>query len=303
MYSTENKIVTKRTAKAQAILETTTKLIECLRNNSCPKGNALEVARTAGIMATKRTWDLIPHCHPLPIDYINIEFELNANAVRIESIVTSICKTGVEMEALVAAQFAAITLFDMLKPLGDKMVINSVQVLEKTGGRTAYREKIPEGFKAAVIVTSDGTAAGTRKDRSGQLILEYLQSFGIASPGYLIVADDEQQIIEALQHYCDQNYQLIITTGGTGLGPRDITATVTAAFVDSQVPGVMEAARAYGQQRTPYAMLSRGVAGVKKKTLIINCPGSSRGTTETMDAIFPAIFHGYYMMAGQGHGS
>ena len=93
-----------------------------------------------------------------------------------------------------------------------------------------------------------------------------------------------------------------MTTGGTGLGPRDVTVEATEAVIDRQIPGVMEAARGYGQRRTPYAMLSRGIAGQKGKTIILNLPGSSRGVEETLDAVFPSILHAYPMMQAGGHG-
>jgi molybdenum cofactor synthesis domain-containing protein len=96
---------------------------------------------------------------------------------------------------------------------------------------------------------------------------------------------------------------LILTTGGTGLGPRDVTVEATQEVIEREVPGMMEAVRAYGQARTPYAMLSRGVAGTRGKTLIINFPGSSRGTEEGLNALFPYLFHAYPMMEGMGHES
>lgn len=301
MFSTEEKITTKRTAKAQAVLRATPELIESLRAKSGPKGDALEIARAAGAMAAKRTWELIPYCHPMPIDHIGIEFKLGASNVTISAEVTAIWKTGVEMEALLAAQLTATALFDMLKPLDNNMAIENVRVLNKTGGKTSFQERIPKDFKVAVIVTSDGTAAGTRRDQSGQVILERMKRFGIEDPSYLVLPDEQEKITEALQRYCNEGYQLIVTTGGTGLGPRDVTADATAAFVDREIPGIMETARHFGQQRMPYAMLSRGIAGLKGKTIIINCPGSSRGTAETLSAIFPAVLHGYKMMAGGGH--
>jgi molybdenum cofactor biosynthesis protein MoaC len=301
MISTESKISTLRKARAQAVLCLPSQLVEVLRSRSGPKGDALEIARAAGVLAAKRTWELIPYCHPIPIDQVLIHYELEENAVRVTSEVTSVGKTGIEMEALVAAQIAATTIFDMLKPLGTEMVITEVKVLEKEGGKSSFREKLPPGFKAAVIVTSDGTFAGEREDRSGKIIQERLEQFGIPSPEYLILPDEKDKIQQALLYFHKKDFSLVLTTGGTGLGPRDVTVEATEAILDREVPGIMEAARAFGQQRTPYSMLSRGRAGLKGKMLIVNLPGSSKGTAESLDAIFPAILHSYRMMVGGKH--
>lgn len=299
MFSTAHKTETLRTAKAQAILKSETPIAEMLEKG--PKGNALEIAKAAGILAAKKTWELIPYCHPIPLDHIAIDFESNNTEVQITARVSAVAKTGVEMEALVAVQVAAATLFDMLKPITHEMTIADIRVLEKTGGRSSFKEKIPENFKAAVIVTSDGTFAGKRQDKSGHIIKERLETFGIQNIAYLVLPDDKEAIRERLLSLCEEKYALIFTTGGTGLGPRDVTAEVSQEVIERFVPGIMEAARAFGQRRTPYAMLSRGVAGLRGNTLIVNLPGSSQGTGESLDAIFPAILHSYKMMSGGGH--
>lgn len=301
MFSTIDKITTKRTATAQAVLKMTEALLEALRSGATPKGNALEVARAAGILAAKRTWEIIPFCHPIPIDQIRIEYALQDGAVRITATVEAVWKTGVEMEALTAAQTAALVLFDMLKPLGTGMSITDVKVLEKRGGKADFQETWPRHFKAAVIVVSDGTFAGTREDRSGKIILEKLSRYGIRDCDYLILPDEKPKIAEALLDFCRKKYALVITTGGTGLGPRDVTVEATKSVLEREIPGVMEAVRAFGQQRTPHAMLSRGVAGLRGETLILNLPGSSRGAAESLEALFPAILHAYKTMAGGGH--
>ena len=104
-----------------------------------------------------------------------------------------------------------------------------------------------------------------------------------------------------MKQLCDDGALLILSTGGTGLGPRDVTVEATKEIIDREIPGIMETARAYGQERTPYAMLSRGLAGQRGDTLIINLPGSSKGVEECLNAIFPAVLHGYKMMKGFGH--
>jgi cyclic pyranopterin phosphate synthase len=104
-----------------------------------------------------------------------------------------------------------------------------------------------------------------------------------------------------LLKWCDEGVRLIMTTGGTGLGPRDVTVEATREIMEREIPGIMEAGRAYGQGRTPYAMLSRGIAVQRGRTLIMNLPGSSNGVRETLNAIFPAVLHAYPMMGGGGH--
>jgi cyclic pyranopterin phosphate synthase len=116
-----------------------------------------------------------------------------------------------------------------------------------------------------------------------------------------VLPDDREQITARLRALVEDGVDLVLTTGGTGLGPRDVTVEATREVIDREIPGIAEAARAYGQERTPYAMFSRGVAGVSGKTIIVNLPGSSRGAEETMNAIFPALLHAYGMLQGEGH--
>jgi len=214
--------------------------------------------------------------------------------------VEAIWKTGVEMEALTAATTAALTIYDLLKPVDTNLSIEVVRLVEKRGGKTDFAERIPDGFVASVIVTSDGTHAGKREDRSGRLIRERLEAYGIAVR-YHILPDETDQIETLIRREIDAGAALVLTTGGTGLGPRDVTVEATRRVIEREIPGVMEASRGYGQARTPYAMLSRGVAGVCGGAIVINLPGSSKGAAETLAAIFPAILHAYPMMRGGGH--
>lgn len=271
-----------------------------LKENDLPKKDVLAIARSSGVMAAKKTADMIPYCHPIPIDACDISFELEACKVVITASVEAVSKTGLEMEALTAASISALVLYDMLKPIDKAMEIQSTRLLEKHGGKSDFEEDIPRDFRSAVIVTSDGTYQGARKDKSGKLIQEKLESYGI-QPDYFVLPDDLEQIKTKLSELCRQNFHLIVTTGGTGLGPRDVTVEATRAIIDREIPGVVEAARSYGQNRTPYAMLSRGLAGQKGNTMILNLPGSSGGVRETLAAVFPAVFHAYKMMKGEGH--
>lgn len=301
MKSVTSKPTTQRRASACARVRASADAVARMQANDLPKKDVLVVARVAGVAAAKKTPDLIPYCHPIPVDSVEIEFAVGEDTVDITATVEAIWKTGVEMEALTAAAAAALTVYDMLKPIDSQLEITSVRLVEKRGGKSDFRERIPEGFLASVIVTSDGTHAGKRKDRSGQVIRERLQSFGIETR-YHIVPDDADRIEALVRGEIDAGVSLVLTTGGTGLGPRDVTVEATRRIVEREIPGVMEASRSYGQSRTPYAMLSRGVAGVCGGSIVVNLPGSSKGAAESMDAVFPAILHGFAMIRGGGHG-
>lgn len=300
MKSVTGKIDTLRKAVAVSRITAQPEALRRLGENDLPKKDVLAVARVAGIAAAKKTAELIPYCHPVPLDFAGIEFEVGAQEVVITACVEAVWKTGVEMEALTAASVAALTVYDMLKPVDDTMEIVSTKLLGKKGGKSDFQEVIPPGFQAAVIVTSDGTFQGTRQDKSGKIIQERLEGFGL-HPSYHVLPDEKALIAAKLKELCEKGVSLILTTGGTGLGPRDVTVEATREVMDREIPGIMEAARSYGQRRTPYAMLSRGLAAQKGKTILVNLPGSSNGVREALDAIFPGILHSYNMMRGGGH--
>jgi molybdenum cofactor biosynthesis protein MoaC len=271
-----------------------------MRSNDLPKKDVLIVARVAATAAVKKTAELIPYCHPIPIDSVEVEFQVGEDTVDILASVEAIWKTGVEMEALTAASTAALTVYDMLKPVDKDIVIETIRLEKKKGGKTSFKYAIPPGFKAAVVVTSDGTAAGKREDRSGRIIKDRLNALGI-EPRYEILPDDRGKIVSLLRELVAEETHLVLTTGGTGLGPRDVTVEATGDVIEREIPGIAEAARSYGQSRTPYAMLSRSLAGVTGKTVIVNLPGSSKGAEESLNAILPGLFHVYPMLGGGGH--
>lgn len=295
-----DKIETLRKAQAASVVVTKPEAIGRLIVNDLPKKDVLPTARAAGVLAAKRTAEIIPDCHCLLLDFVDIGFEIQSDRVVVTASVEATGKTGVEMEALTAASVAALTVYDMLKPVDQGLEIVSTKLVSKKGGKSSFKEWVPENFQAAVVVTSDGTFRGKREDKSGKIIQERLEAFGIR-PSYAVLPDDKEKIRAKLLELCGQKVHLILTTGGTGLGPRDVTVEATREMMDREVPGIMEAARSYGQRRTPYTMLSRGLAGQKGRTLILNLPGSSNGVRESLNAVFPAVLHAYPMMEGGGH--
>ena len=253
-------------------------------------------------MAAKRAWDLLPYCHPIPIDHIKVQISVKAHSIEVDVQVKSIWKTGMEMEALSGACIGALTIYDMLKPIDDTLFISSVKLVEKSGGSAQFKIKDAKNIRAGVIVVSDSAAAGKRVDKSGKFIVKRLKDRGIEVVKYQVVPDDSSILEELLIKYSDDlHLNLILTTGGTGLGPRDITPESTRKVIKREIAGIAEGSRAYGQRRTPLSMLSRGIAGVRGKSLIINIPGSLSAVAESLEFLFPGLEHAFKMMEGHGH--
>jgi molybdenum cofactor biosynthesis protein MoaC len=302
MRDISHKVKSLRTATAQAVLKVSPKTIALIQENKIPKGNPLEVSKVAAVQAAKNTQQILPYCHPIPIDYVGADFILGEDTIVVTTTVKAIYKTGVEMEALTAASVAALNLYDMMKQLDKTMTIASVQLLSKTGGTSDFATTLSNPLRAAVLVLSDSVSQGHKNDLSGKLIVERLHAHGVEVADFKAIADNLDVIEKTLKNYSDEvKLDLVITTGGTGMGPRDNTPEAMSKLIERQAPGVAEAMRAYGQERNPYAMLSRSSSGIRGKTLIINLPGSKAAVKESLDVIFPSIMHAFKMLAGDGH--
>jgi len=302
MVNITHKINTLRQAVALAVLKVSSSdTIEAIKNKEVPKGDVFEFSRASGLLAIKKTSDLVPDCHPLPIEYAHISFDIVNLSVIIRVEVHTIYKTGVEVEAMHGAMNVALTIYDMLKPIDKGVEITSVKLESKKGGKSDLKEHIKGAFKCAVIVCSDSVIQGVKEDRSGKMVVNKLEKYGIRANEYVLIPDEKHMIQEKAHFFREQGYQMVLFTGGTGLSPRDVTPDALHPLLDQEIPGIMEAARAYGQQRTPLAMLSRGIAGFIENMLVVTLPGSSRGVEETMDAIFPSILHVFNVRTGWRH--
>lgn len=301
MVDITHKISTVRIATAKATVKVSQQnTIDAIVNNLVPKGNVFEMAKTAGLFAVKNTHLSIPDCHPIPIEFTSVEYEIHDLNIDIIFKVKTVYKTGVEVEAMHGASIVALTMYDMLKPIDKNIEISTIKLMSKEGGKSSFKNRFPAAIKAAIFVCSDSIFAGDKEDRSGKIIVEKLAVCGVETTHYEIIPDEIDVIQERTQAFAKAN-QLIIFTGGTGLSPRDVTPEALESLLESRIPGIEEAVRSYGQQRMPYSMLSRTVAGTIGNSLILALPGSTNGAKESMDAIFPHVLHVFHILKGNNH--
>jgi len=277
MVNITHKSNTLRKAIATATVKvSSSQTIDLVKEKKVPKGDVFEFSRAAGLLAVKKTSDVIPDCHPLPVEFTSITYSIDGLSIFITVEVHTIYKTGVEVEAMHGAAITALTMYDMLKPVDKGIEIGTIKLENKTGGKTSYKDELQEKLRCAVIVCSDKVASGKAIDKAGRAVIEKLAKHDITDCLYEIIPDEPVDLRSMINKLVSSDYQLVLCTGGTGLSPRDLTPDTITPLLDREIPGIMEAARQYGQQRMPYAMLSRGVAGFIKNTLVITLPFHQR---------------------------
>ncbi|MCY0977342.1 bifunctional molybdenum cofactor biosynthesis protein MoaC/MoaB [Chryseobacterium wangxinyae] len=302
MVDITHKSFTLRKAIATATVKTSSeKTISAIENRTVPKGDIFEFSRASALFAVKKTSDVIPDCHPLPVEYTSVTFKIKNLSVIISVEVHTIYKTGVEVEAMHGASVAALVMYDMLKPIDKKVEIENIRLVEKQGGKTDLNKFLNNELKVAVVVCSDSVSKGLKEDSSGKAICDALEKYQISNVDYQVIPDDFDTIQKTLKKLKDNDHDLVIFTGGTGLSSRDQTPDAVSPMIDRPIPGIMETARNYGQQRIKTAMLSRGVAGFSGHTLVITLPGSKKAVEESMEALFPQILHVFQLNDNKIH--
>lgn len=302
MVDITHKNTTLRTAIAQAIVKVSKpETITAIEENTVPKGNVFAMSKAAGLLGVKKTPYILPDCHPLPIEFTGIEYEINDLEIKVLFTVKTIYKTGVEVEAMHGASVVALNMYDMLKPIDKGIEIHAIKLLEKKGGKSDYKDRFRKDLTAAVIVCSDTISAGHKEDKAGKAIIKKLEDCNVKIVDYTVIPDEVENIQEQALKHQNNKVDLIVFTGGTGLSVRDTTPEALLPLLDRRIPGIEEAIRNYGQDRMPYSMLSRSVAGTIKNTLVLALPGSTNGAKESMDAIFPAALHVFKILKGARH--
>jgi len=277
--------------------------IDTILAKHVPKGDIFEFSRAAGLLAIKKTSDVIPDCHPLPVEYAAITHEIDNLNIIITVEVHTIYKTGVEVEAMHGAAITALTMYDMLKPIDKAVEIGNIKLVQKSGGKSDHFRDLGASLSCAVIVCSDKISKGESADTAGKAAMERLKQYGFDKVTYEVIPDEIAVIRDKAASLIAAKTDLLLFTGGTGLSPRDVTPEAIAPLIETSIPGIMETVRHYGQERMPYAMLSRGVAGFVKDSLVITLPGSANAVKEAMDALFPQILHVFEVRSGYRHSS
>ncbi len=299
MVDVSGKPGTLRTARASGCILMQPETIELLSRDALPKGNVLTTAKLAGIMAAKKTAHLIPLCHQLNLSWADIVFDVQKECIVIVATVKTKESTGVEMEALTAVSVAALTIYDMCKAVDKTMEIGSITLEKKTGGKShdsdGYRPK------TSILVLSDSVSSGRAVDRSGQLLREGFEASGCPVGEVRVIADDQEEILSVIDEWTGNGVELIITTGGTGLGPRDVTIDALLPKFSRKLTGVEQALFHWGQGKIRTAMLSRLAVGMVGSSMVICLPGSSGAVSDAIEVLVPAIFHAFAMIKGEGH--
>ena len=292
-----------------------------LANRTLPKGDAMLMAEVAGIQGAKQAALLMPLCHPLNLEYVDVRCVPvpERECIRVYCEVGLTARTGVEMEALAGASAALLTLYDLTKPVQPALTISGVRLLFKEGGKKGlwvhpdglsdaesehYRPRGHgrlDGVNAAVITLSDRAHDGTYEDQSGPIAAAALSALGAIVSSELL-PDGVEPLARALRRLADHGVRLALCGGGTGLAPRDLAPEALASVATRAVPGLGELFRSASSAHTSMAWLSRAEAALVDDMLVICLPGSPKAVEQGMAIITPLLSHALAMVRGEGHG-
>jgi len=285
-----------------------------------PKGDALVMAEIAGLQGAKMAAMLMPLCHPIALELVRVRCVPvpERHAIRVYCECALEARTGVEMEALAGVNAALLTLYDLTKPVQPALAISAIRLLFKEGGKKGlwiHPEGISEAERAhyqprdltrldavpcAVITLSDRASRGDYEDRSGPVVVDGLRKLG-AQVQAEVLPDGMDPLAERLRTLAQQGVRLCVCTGGTGLGPRDVTPEALRLVADRSVHGLAEMIRSESAKHTPLAWLSRAEVVQLGEMLVFALPGSPRAAQQCMDILAPLLGHALAMIDGRPH--
>lgn len=312
MKDISRKQISLRTSKAIGFVKINPTTFDWLQSGEPPVNQFFIEAIAAGKLAAKETYRLIPQCHHTSLDELQIKLELKNNeadhpfldsekddfGVIIYAEGKSLGKVSIDMEVMTAVSVAALCICESIKSYDPGIQISLVRMLSKTGGKTEREKFFRRSFKVAILVCSNEASAGTRTDVAGQVAKEILEKFHASVVDYQIITEEYEAIQKQILEWVKTDVHFIFTLGGTGLGRKNIAVDAIAKILERDTPGIIEAMRDYGINRSPLAMMSRLIAGIISETIVVTLPGSTTGARESLEAILPGVFHARKMLKG-----
>ena len=313
---------TERRAVASGYFYAQTSTITRIRERTLPKGDVLVLCEVAGIQGAKKTADLLPLCHPLSLTSVRVWHEMANEHIQVFCEAKTVGKTGVEMEALGGVTAALLCIYDLTKGIDPVLRIGEIKLEIKEGGKSGkwihpnhpteiqkeqkLEQKTLNGIRSAILILSDRCSKGEAEDRSGPIAQSWLSAHGAELILNRILPDDQKNLEKELFSILkNEKPALLITSGGTGVSPRDTTPeailSVARELGGKEIPGFGELLRAEGAHQTKMSWLSRSTAVLIDHTLIVCLPGNPKAVQEGLDTIAHLIPHALYVSEGGNH--
>src|SRR5690606_12014986 len=248
-------------------------------------------------LAVKNASSVLPGVHSVAFDAIKLSEQREEDILIYELSLKAIHKTSLHVQALYGASIAGLSLMQLLDTKGN-VIIGAPRIIKRKDPYLTDKRMYPSGLTAAVVVCSDSISEGSKTDDAGKAIIAELENYQITINHYQVIPD-ERDVISQCATNLSKDHHLLIFTGGTGLSFRDVTPESLEPLLERRIPGIEEAIRAYGQQRVPYAMLSRSVVGTLGNGVVMALPGSTNGARESMQAVFAHLLHVFKILRGQ----
>jgi molybdenum cofactor biosynthesis protein MoaC len=292
MSDVSNKDEILHRATSQSIIRVYPETLERVKNNKSFEVNIIESAKISATLAAKKSWEIIPHSHQKTIDHVRVDISIRSELIEIIVEVKGLSKSSLVIESLTAASAAAITIYDKLRSLGDSVSIESIRLLRESDVVLESKEKRGKKVKAAVLVIGNSELLQEKEDQMQKFTVDKLSKndFEVIESN---VIDTKHNLIESnLKRLCDETkVNLVITCGGIEFKSENIVSDITEKLLDKKIEGIPEMLRSYGVKRIPSAILYRGVAGIRDKSVIINLPGNIKEISESLDMLFPYLLH------------